>query len=89
MRAKSKKRDPLPEQFASYDEAGEFWDTHDFTDYLEFTTPVSMTGKLLKRHYEVELDPELAAVLQRRARKLKQPVRKLVSDLLRHGLAAM
>jgi hypothetical protein len=27
--------DPLPEEFASYEEAAEFWDTHDTTDYPE------------------------------------------------------
>ena len=25
--------DPIPEEFASYEEAAEFWDTHDTTDY--------------------------------------------------------
>jgi hypothetical protein len=25
--------DPLPEEFGSYEEAAEFWDTHDTTDY--------------------------------------------------------
>jgi len=25
--------DPIPEEFASYEEAAEFWDTHDTADY--------------------------------------------------------
>lgn len=25
--------DPIPEEFGSYEEAAEFWDTHDTTDY--------------------------------------------------------
>ncbi len=29
----SNTHDPLPESFASITEAGEFWDTHDSTDY--------------------------------------------------------
>lgn len=28
-------RDPLPEEFRSYEEAAEFWDTHDTTDYAD------------------------------------------------------
>jgi len=33
--AKRKQRqiDPIPEEFATYEEAAEFWDTHDTTDY--------------------------------------------------------
>lgn len=31
--------DPTPENFDSYEDAAEFWDTHDTTDYLdEFKT---------------------------------------------------
>jgi len=30
-----KKIDPVPEHFATYDEAAEFWDTHDTIDYSE------------------------------------------------------
>ncbi len=32
--------DPLPESFASIDEAAEFWDTHDLADYWDFTEEV-------------------------------------------------
>ncbi len=45
--AKSKnKRDPLPEQFSSLEEAGEFWDTHSGADYEEYMQEV---------HFEVDL----------------------------------
>jgi Zn-dependent peptidase ImmA (M78 family)/O-acetyl-ADP-ribose deacetylase (regulator of RNase III) len=30
---KMKRLDPIPEEFASYEEAGTFWDTHDTTEY--------------------------------------------------------
>jgi hypothetical protein len=26
-------KDPIPENFATLDEAAEFWDSHDLTDY--------------------------------------------------------
>ncbi|MGA9995315.1 MAG: CopG family antitoxin [Pyrinomonadaceae bacterium] len=34
------KRDPLPEQFNSIDEAAEFWDTHSSADYEEYMKDV-------------------------------------------------
>ena len=37
-----KKRDPLPEHFASLEEAAEFWETHDSADYNEYFTPVDV-----------------------------------------------
>jgi len=33
--ADKKKTDPVPEHFGTYDEAAEFWQTHDTTDYSE------------------------------------------------------
>ena len=30
---KQKRVEPIPEEFGSYEEAAEFWDTHDTTDY--------------------------------------------------------
>jgi len=35
MSEKAGKLDPLPDEFASYEEAAEFWDSHDTTDYPE------------------------------------------------------
>ncbi len=31
--SKTKQIDPIPDEFRSYEEAGEFWDTHDTADY--------------------------------------------------------
>ncbi|MBM3333908.1 hypothetical protein FJY63_04530, partial [Candidatus Sumerlaeota bacterium] len=46
MRNTESKRDEIPETFSSYEEAAEFWDTHDSTDYLEHMTPVEMDARL-------------------------------------------
>ncbi|MBI4641089.1 MAG: hypothetical protein HY731_10360, partial [Candidatus Tectomicrobia bacterium] len=35
MMPKKKRVDPIPEEFSSEEEAAEFWDTHDTTDYPE------------------------------------------------------
>ena len=39
MKNKDKPRDPLPETFATVEEAGEFWDTHSTSDYEEHLEP--------------------------------------------------
>ncbi len=52
------KRDPIPEQFATIEEAGEFWDTHDLTDYWDITEEVEFEVDLQRRHYLVSKDPD-------------------------------
>ena len=48
--AKSKPaHEPIPEQFATVDEAAEFWDTHSLADYWDFTEEVD---------FKVDLRPE-------------------------------
>jgi CopG antitoxin of type II toxin-antitoxin system len=55
--------DPIPEEFGSYEEAAEFWDTHDTTDYPENFVTVAVDAELQRRHYEIEIDEELIGVL--------------------------
>lgn len=39
MKRPTEQIDPIPEEFASYEEAAEFWDTHDTTDYPDDFEP--------------------------------------------------
>ncbi len=49
MKARKKHVDPIPKEFASYEEAAEFWDTHDTTDYPDnFSLQVSLNNGNLK-----------------------------------------
>jgi hypothetical protein len=41
----------LPEEFASEDEAAEFWDTHSITDYEEFLEPVELVLRPISSAY--------------------------------------
>lgn len=53
--------DPIPEHFASIEEAVEFWDTHDTADYeayLKEVQPVNLNLKTITR--EVKFEPEVA-----------------------------
>lgn len=66
---KNKQREPLPEQFATIEEAAEFWDTHDLTDYWDLTEDVDFVVNLRQSRYLVALAPELAKQLATQAYK--------------------
>ena len=51
---RTKSRDPLPEHFASLEEAAEFWDTHDSSDYEEYFVDVDVEVDLKTRSLVVD-----------------------------------
>ncbi len=55
MKKEDKKRDPLPPPDATPEEIGEFWDTHDLTDYWDETEEVEI---------QVDLKSDLVHVIQ-------------------------
>jgi len=87
MSAKKKQVDPIPDEFASYEEAAEFWDTHDTTDYPEAFKTVKVKTEFRKRHFEIEIEEKLMKELQRRAQKRGIPTRRLVNDMLRRQIS--
>jgi hypothetical protein len=73
MNAKSKLRDPIPEEFESIEAAGNFWDTHNLSDYWDQTS---------EAHFEVNLDRQVILV------PLEQNVaHQLASVARRQGLS--
>ena len=84
--AKKKRVDPIPEEFPSYEAAGQFWDTHDTTDYSEVFRTVKVASQLKSRHYEVEIDADVVKELRVEARQKGVTVSRLASDLLRQHL---
>jgi predicted DNA binding CopG/RHH family protein len=86
MSDKQKHVDPIPEEFASYEEAVEFWDTHDTTDYPESFETVVIETELKRRRYEVEIDEDLMRVLHAQAQKRGLAVSQLVSEMLREKI---
>ena len=62
---KKNKRDPIPESFASAEEAGEFWDTHDLGEYLDQTKDADVNFNLKRRHFFIGIEPGIAQDLQR------------------------
>lgn len=59
MKNKDKPRDPLPETFATAEEAGEFWDTHSTSDYEEYLEPRDDTITIRQRIFEVPVAADL------------------------------
>ena len=86
MKSTGKKKDQLPEEFSSYEEAGKFWDVHDSTDYLEYMTPVEVDVRLESRHFEIDVDEEVVKALEERALLEHISASKLANDLLRREL---
>lgn len=86
MSDKQKKVDPIPEEFASYEEAAEFWDTHDTTDYPDSFETVSIETELKRRRYEVEIDEDLMKALQEQAQRMGVAVSQLVSEMLKEKI---
>lgn len=87
MNGTSGKKEAIPEELSSDEEAGEFWDTHDSTDYLEDMGPVEADLRLETRHFEIEVDAEVVSALRERARTENVAASRLANDLLRKELA--
>jgi len=88
MEKNKMEREEIPEEFSSYEEAGEFWDTHDSTDYLDQMTPVSMDARLEARRFEIEVDEDIVMQLRQRAVLESLSASRLANRLLRKELAA-
>jgi dihydroneopterin aldolase len=86
--SKRKRVDPIPEEFASYEEAAKFWDTHDTTDYPDAFRSVKAVTKLRRRYFEIEVAEEVVKALQARARRKRLTVTRLANNILRQQLAS-
>ena len=69
MRESKVKRKPIPRHFADIDEAANFWDKHDLSDYLDFTKAVDFEVDIQRRVFLTALEPQLAKRLTDIARK--------------------
>lgn len=85
---KQKQIDPIPDEFSTYEEAAEFWDTHDTTDYPDAFHIVEVKSELRQRHCEVEIDSDVMKKLRARARRKRVSLGNLASDLLRQQLSS-
>ena len=87
MQNKKKVIDPIPELFATKEEAGEFWDTHSLADYEEFLEPADVVFEIKKRVFEVRVAEDVFDKLQIEAKLSNQSVLNTVDRILRKELS--
>jgi hypothetical protein len=83
---KKNRIDPIPDEFASYEEAGEFWDSHDTADYPDAFRTAKVVSRFRNRHYEIPISPDVIKALQAQARKKRVSLGSVANDLLRQRL---
>ena len=86
MGSKNKAKDPLPNSFATEEEAGAFWDTHSATDYAEYFEPVDDVIEIKNRVFEVQVAEDVFQKLRQEAESLQESVPKVVDQILRKEL---
>jgi hypothetical protein len=88
MRNTGEHTDRLPDEFGSYEEAAQFWDTHSITDYEESLEPVDLDVDIQRRHFEIEVDEGSFLALREVAQREQKPVKQLASEILKQRLRA-
>jgi hypothetical protein len=57
------KQEPIPRHFRNLEDAGEFWDIHDLTDYWDQTEEVAVSFRLKRKRHLLAIEPALARQL--------------------------
>jgi hypothetical protein len=72
-------------KFKTLEEAAEFWDTHDFEDYVDDTEPVTITVRIPKRRkmLTVPIDLKVYKQIETLAAQRGVRVEKVVSAWLK------
>lgn len=78
-----------PNHFDSYEDAANFWDEHDTTDYLDEFRTITAETEFRQRFYEIQIDESIAKMLQEKAKEQGTTTRDLASEILRKQLNAM
>ena len=60
MSKSEKQRDPIPESFASIEEAADFWDNHSTADYDDLMRDVHFDVDIQQRTFLVPVDGSIA-----------------------------
>jgi hypothetical protein len=87
MPDKKKVIDPIPDSFASEEEAGDFWDTHSLADYEESLEPADITFDIQERVFEIRVAEDVFQKLKDEAESSHQSVPNTVDRILRKELS--
>ena len=86
MADKDKVVDPLPDSFASEEEADEFWSSHSTMDYLQYLEPVDDVIEIQERVFEIQISEVVFQKLQQEAQASHQSIPKVADQILRDAL---
>jgi hypothetical protein len=87
MPRRKQEREPIPESFATIEEAAEWWDNHSVADYWDQTHEVEFEVSLQSRRHLVPLEHTLAKRLREFATAQGLTVETLVNLWLQEKLA--
>ena len=82
----NKQRDPIPESFASLEEAAEFWDSHSTADYDELMSDAHFNVNLQRRIFLIPIEGGLAKQVSATADKEGLELETLVNLWLKEQL---
>lgn len=86
--ARSKKIEPIPDEFATLKEASDFWDTHDVSDYWDKTKAARFNISMKKEPKYIALEDKIAKKITNIARKQRVSTETLINLWLKEKLSA-
>jgi len=89
MKKERKTVEVIPEEFASCQEAADFWDTHDTTDYPDVFSDTDIDVDLKGKRFEIDIDEDVMENLRLEARRKHVRPGQLANHLLRKDLEAV
>ena len=88
MQKSKKKIEPIPDEFKNINEASDFWDKHDITDYWDDTKEVKFRASLKKEPKYVALEESIAKKALAVAKEKRVSIETLVNLWLKEKLSA-
>ena len=86
MSMKKHKKDPIPAEFHTLREAGEFWDTHSAADYWDEMEDITCEVDIQDRRFAVLLDEAVYHTVEQLAATQGIPPDTFVNQFLRQEL---
>ncbi len=80
-------QEPIPSEFRTLEEAGEFWDSHSAADYWDEMEDVACEVNIQSHRYVVFLDNEVYHTAERAAATHGVALDRFVNQVLRRELA--
>ncbi len=81
------KTDPIPKEFDSFEDAGEFWDAHSAADYWDDMVDVALEVEIQDRRFVVLLEDSVYHAVEELAATRGIQPDTLVNEFLRQELA--